>query len=182
MERGMSQQLEYAGTTTRSGRRKWLLPSRWGVSLVAMFLVLVGMTVLAYALARSRETLTLHSLAEADAIALTQHFQNEIDEQLRVFRRLKWNYIAGRYKNSEDLRHDVIEVQQTNPVFLEVGEADSDGHVLWVWPTNNSQIPSDLMSNQEGWAAVKPEKKNARDITAVWLGEKRNPKSMALGV
>src|SRR5258706_4767669 len=177
---GMSQQLEYAGTTTRRGRRNWLLPSRWGVSLMAMFLVLVGMTVLAYALARSRETLTLHSLAEADAIALTQHFQNEIDEQLRVFRRLKWNYIAGGYKNLQDLRHDVIEVQQTNPGFLEVGEADADWPVLWGWPANNSEIPSDLMSNPEWWAAVKPEKKNPRDITAVWLEKKTNPKCMAL--
>src|SRR5438045_7709193 len=146
MERGMSQQLEYAGTTTRSGRRKWLLPSRWGVSLVAMFLVLVGMTILAYALARSRETLTLHSLAEADAIAFTQHFQNEIDEQLRVFRRLKWNYIAGRYKKTEDLRHEVLAVQQTNPVFLEAGQAAPAGHVLSMWPNHHTEI--------QGWYAA----------------------------
>src|ERR1041385_8535662 len=145
---GMSQLLDYAKKRTSSGRRKLLLPKRWGLSLGGMFLVLVGMTILAYALARSRETLTIHSLAEADAIALTQHFQNEIDEQLRVFRRLKWNYIAGNSK-PEDLKADAIKMQQTNPVFLEVGEADADGHVLWVWPTLDSQIPSDLMSHKE---------------------------------
>src|SRR5436305_145101 len=82
----------------------------WGILLGAMLLVLVGMTILAYALARSRETLTLHSLAEADAIALTQHFQNEIDEQLRVFRRLKWNYISER--DPEQLKRDAIKVQK----------------------------------------------------------------------
>jgi len=177
----MPQQLEYADKKTRSGRSNWLLPGRWGLSLAAMFLLLVGTTVLAYALARSRETLTLHSLAEADAIALTQHFQNEIDEQLRVFRRLKWNYISGGYKNAAALQRDAIAMQKANPLFLEIGEADGDGRVLWVWPEEKeSQIPCDLLSNAEWWAAVKPEKKNSRDISAVWLDKKTNPKNMAL--
>jgi len=177
---GMSQQLDYASRKTRSARGGWLLPSRWGVSLVATFIVLSGMTVLAYALARSRETITLHSLAEADAIALTQHFQNEVDEQLRVFRRLKWNYIAGRYKDTEALQRDAIAMQKGNPVFLEVGYADAEGRVKWVWPPANSQIPSNLTSHPEWTAAMKPERKNPRDITAVWLDKKTNPKLMAL--
>jgi len=36
--------------------------------------VMIGITLLAYALVRSREALTLHTLAEADAIAFTKHF------------------------------------------------------------------------------------------------------------
>src|SRR5881394_3056115 len=141
-------QLDYANKNTRSGRGSWSLPGRWGLSLAAMFIVLVGVTILAYALARSRETLTLHSLAEADAIAFTQHFQNEVDEQLRVFRRLKWNYVAaGRNKDPEELKklqRDAIAMQRNNPVFLEVGFADPDGHVRWVWPNDDeSEIPAE---------------------------------------
>jgi len=131
----MSQQLQYAGRGVRSGRGNWLLPARWGVSLAALFGVLLGVTILAYALARSRGTLTLHSLAEADAIAFTKHFQSEVDDELRAFRRLKWNYIAGRYKKPGELKAAALELQKSNPFFLEVGEADAAGHVMWTSPS-----------------------------------------------
>ncbi len=176
---GMSQQLDYAGQKTRSGGN-WALPVRWAMSLVALFLVLIGVTLLTHALARSRETLTLHSLAEADAIGFTKKFQSEIDEQLRVLRRLKWNYIGGRYKKREDLKAAALEIQRTNPFFLEIGEADADGHVLWVSSSERSLIPSNLKLHPEWWAAVKPEQANPRDITAVWLDKRNNPKYMAL--
>ncbi|HEV8291343.1 MAG TPA: GAF domain-containing protein, partial [Tepidisphaeraceae bacterium] len=176
----MAQQIDYAAKSTRSGRGDWWLPRRWALSLVALFAVFVGVTLLIHALARSREALTLHSLAEADAIAFTKKFQSEIDEQLRVFRRLKWNYISGQYRKPGELKAAALEVQKKNPFFLEVGEADADGHVLWVSSTEDSLIPAELNSSQEWWAAVKPEHANPRDITAVWLEKKSNPKNMAL--
>src|SRR4051812_32163884 len=174
----MTQKLEYAGNTTKSGR-SWWLPRRWVISLAALWLVLIAITILGYALVRSRQTLTLHTLAEADAIAFTKHFQSEIEDQLRVFRRLKWNYIAGRYKNDE-LRKAAIEMQKANPFFLEIGEANAAGHVDWVWPGNDSMIPTELRDHEEWWAAVKPNQPNPRDITAVWLDKQSNPRFMAL--
>src|SRR6266850_4483649 len=175
----MVQQVDYAAKSTKSGRGEWWVPRRWGLSLGALFVVLLGVTLLIHALARSRETLTLHSLAESDAIAFTKRFQADIDEQLRVFRRLKWNYIGGQYKKPGELKAAVLEVQKKNPFFLEVGEADGSGHVLWVSATEDSLIPAELKSSREWWAAVKPEQTNSRDITAVWL-DKSNPKNMAL--
>src|SRR5438045_8406877 len=86
--RGMTQKLEYAAQGIGDGR-SWWLPRRWAISLAAGFAVFIGITVLAYALVRSRETLTLHLLAEADAIAFTKHFQCEVDDTLRVLRRAK---------------------------------------------------------------------------------------------
>src|SRR6266850_2121044 len=177
----MVQQVEYAAKGTKNGRGEWWVPRRWGLSLAALFLVLLGVTLLIHALARSRETLTLHSLAEADAIAFTKKFQSEIDDQLRAFRRLKWNYISGQYnKKPGELKAAALEVQKKNPFFVEVGEADADGHVLWVSSREDSLIPAELRSSQEWWAAVKPEHTNPRDITAVWLDKKSNPKNMAL--
>jgi len=98
---------------------------------------------------------------------------------LRVFRRLKWNYIA------DDTRSPGIEGggaggAKGQPVFLEIGEADASGHVAWTWPVEGSMIPAELKSNEEWWAAVKPSSSNARDITAVWLNKNSGPKYMAL--
>src|SRR5438132_12186350 len=112
---GMSQQVV---EIAKGGPGNWWMPRRWAVSLAALVVFLVGVTLLTYALTRSREVLTLHSLAESDAIAFTNRFQTEIDEHLRAFRRMKWNYIGGRYKKPEELRAASIEFQQTNPFCL----------------------------------------------------------------
>jgi two-component sensor histidine kinase len=176
----MPQQLNYAGGKTKSGRADWLLPRRLMAFLLALFGVLIGITLLAHALVRSREALTLHTLAEADAIAFTKHFQSEIDEQLRVFRRLKWNYIAGRYRKPGELKAAALEMQQANPFFMEVGEADAGGRVEWSSLAEGALIPRELKSHEEWWAAVKPAAPNPRDITAVWLDKNSNPKYLAL--
>ena len=175
----MTQKLEYAARGTKSGRT-WWLPRRWAISLAALFCVLIGITFLIYALVRSREALTLHMLAEADAIAFTKHFQSEVDDQLRPFRRLKWNYISGRYRKPGELQKAALEMQQANPFFLEIGEADANGHVVWASPKPGSMIPGELSSHEEWWAAVKPALPNSRDITAVWLDKKNHPTHLAL--
>src|SRR5258705_3708000 len=106
----MMQKLDYATRRAKSGPI-WWLPRRWAISLAALFCVLIGITFLIYALVRSREALTLHLLAEADAIAFTKRLQSDVDNQLRAFRRLKWNYIAGRYRKPCELEAASLEVQ-----------------------------------------------------------------------
>ncbi|HEV8604927.1 MAG TPA: GAF domain-containing protein [Tepidisphaeraceae bacterium] len=176
----MSRQVKQNIAGGRCGPGNWWLPGRWWVSLAALFVFLVGVTLLTYALARSREALTLHSLAEADAINFTKRFQSEIDEQLRGIRRMKWNWIGGRYKNPGTLKAAAVEFQQKNPFCLEIGEADANGHVLWVWPEAGSRIPSDLTKHEEWEIALKAVKSNARDISAMWIDKKTNPQYLAL--
>ncbi len=151
----MAQQLAYAAGATRSGRDTGALPLRWWISLVGLLGFLIGVTILTYALARSREMLTLHSLAEADAISFTKRLQSEIDEQLRVLRRVKWNYLSGRYKNPQELQKAIIDYQQKNPICLEIGQADSEGHVDWVCSRDDPQIPVELSTHEEWEAALK---------------------------
>src|SRR4051812_9227917 len=134
---------------------------------------------LTYALARSRETLTLHSLAEAEAMAFTRNLQTEIDKQLRDFRRFKWNALAGRY-NGDQMKMALIEFQKNTPYFYEVGEANAKGELQWAWPEKNSQIPRDLSQHEEWKAALKQTKDNGRDITAVWLDKLNNAQFLAM--
>jgi two-component sensor histidine kinase len=165
----------------RRGPGGWWLPVRWWVSLSALFVFLLGVTWLTYELARSREELTLHSLAEADAIAFTRRFQTEIDDQLRAFRRIKWTAVSGRFRNMEELKAAAIEFQQKNRFCLEVGQAEASGRVTWVWPGEaGSMIPQDLNKHEEWAIAFKASRTNARDIAAMWLNKSTNPQFLAL--
>jgi two-component sensor histidine kinase len=176
----MSRQTEQNLARGHRGPGNWWLPARWWVSLAALFVFLVGVTFLTYALARSREALKLHALAETDAISFTRRFQDEIDNQLRGMRRMKWNWLAGRYKEAGTLKAAAIEFQKKSPFFVEIGEADAKGHVQWVWPETGSHIPAELTKHDEWGTALKAARSNARDISAMWIDKKTNPQYLAL--
>src|SRR5688572_33406245 len=92
---------------------------------------LVGVTFLTYALARSREALTVRSIAEADAIALTKKLQEKIDDELRGFRRLKWKKMYGEINSPKEFETAALEVLEKHPYVVEIGLVNPLGEQQW---------------------------------------------------
>ncbi len=159
-------------------KERWWLPARWWLSLGALFVFLVGVTFLTYALARSREALTVRSVAEADAIAFSKKLQEKIDEELRGFRKLKWNKMLGEIQSREEFLTAAREALEKHPYILEIGCVDPTGERQWA-VGKEELIPKELDEHLP-WYKVQRDNKRGRDIAAVWLPEEPGKQMMAL--